>query len=252
MMRVGTVAIFMAVVLLGAGCLGAPNRPLARPAPAPTPVLEAIEVVFGQTATLAVGQDALYEGDLRVTLKQINDSRCPKDVACIWAGELAGVFWISGGDIGAEPVEMILGETTKPTLTLESYVFALTGITETSATISVALCDSCGVAQEQASESGVTGVAMLGPTCPVMTDPPDPSCADRPYQGTFEIVSRTGAGGLAVSTDASGSFSAKLAPGDYTITLVNESAMPSMSPTDFTVVAGEWTELTLSLDSGIR
>ena len=44
------------------------------------------------------------------------------------------------------------------------------------------------VANEAAGGSGVRGVAMLGPTCPVMRNPPDPQCADKPYQGNLVLT----------------------------------------------------------------
>ncbi|HTK33346.1 MAG TPA: hypothetical protein VL335_02235, partial [Candidatus Paceibacterota bacterium] len=39
-------------------------------------------------------------------------------------------------------------------------------------------------------DSGVHGTVMLGPTCPVMRNPPDPSCADKPY-ATLVVVFRS-------------------------------------------------------------
>src|SRR3989338_9714702 len=36
-------------------------------------------------------------------------------------------------------------------------------------------------------ESGVKGTISLGPTCPVMRDPPDPACADKPYATAVTI-----------------------------------------------------------------
>ena len=48
----------------------------------------------------------------------------------------------------------------------------------------LALAASCGGgADDGAESSGVEGVALIGPTCPVESDPPDPDCDDRPRGG---------------------------------------------------------------------
>jgi hypothetical protein len=36
--------------------------------------------------------------------------------------------------------------------------------------------------------SGISGVVTLGPTCPVMRNPPDPQCADKSYQTNLVLT----------------------------------------------------------------
>lgn len=101
---------------------------------------------------------------------------------------------------------------------------------------------------------GIRGSVTIGPTCPVERDPPDPACADKPYQASL-IVSSTipgGNGGKLVRTDAAGHFEQKLAPGTYTIRNASESVYPTLAPVTVKVAAGSWTQADLKFDSGIR
>lgn len=52
---------------------------------------------FGTAVTLSVGDTATYKDGLHVTLTDVNDSRCPKGVQCMWAGELRAIFHVTGG-----------------------------------------------------------------------------------------------------------------------------------------------------------
>lgn len=89
------------------------------------------------TVTLQKSQSATLSGGLKVTLTDINDSRCKKDVVCVWAGELAAVLSVELEGKESPAVELTLGETTKPSGSAYGRTFTLKAITETSATISV-------------------------------------------------------------------------------------------------------------------
>ncbi|HUP92673.1 MAG TPA: hypothetical protein VM074_10535 [Solimonas sp.] len=107
MVKVGR-SIFGTALLLAlaalAGCQAAPAQPPAPP-PASTPGTPAS---FGVEQRLAVGASLRYDDGLLVTLEKVNDSRCPRDVQCIWAGELAPVLQLQDGALAA-PVEVVLG-----------------------------------------------------------------------------------------------------------------------------------------------
>ena len=46
------------------------------------------KVPLGREFTLAPGQSAVVDDDLRLTLKSVtDDSRCPVDVTCVWEGD---------------------------------------------------------------------------------------------------------------------------------------------------------------------
>lgn len=104
------------------------------------------------------------------------------------------------------------------------------------------------------TNSGITGSVTIGPTCPVERIPPEPSCADKPYQTTLVIASTIIGrnGGVLVQTDAKGHFTKELLPGTYTIRAASERTPPTLAPVTVTVKEGAWTNVDLSFDSGIR
>lgn len=103
--------------------------------------------------------------------------------------------------------------------------------------------------------TGVTGMAVAGPTCPVVHDPPDPACDDRPVAGAEIAVLELGGGEVArVVTDASGRFGLELAPGAYRLEPQPvEGLMGTAASLDLRVGAGQPTvAVTLTYDTGIR
>lgn len=91
----------------------------------------------GETITLQEGETKTFESRLEVTLTAIEDSRCKPDVQCVWAGELAAALSVGLANAEAAPIEVRLGQTTKPSATAYGFAFDLTAITETAATITV-------------------------------------------------------------------------------------------------------------------
>lgn len=102
-------------------------------------------------------------------------------------------------------------------------------------------------------KSGVRGTVSLGPTCPVMRDPPDPLCADKPY-ATAITVYRTGSSAPLVvgNSDASGVFEFALPPGSYSLAASGGTTLPRCSPAEVTVAPNVYTTTTISCDTGIR
>jgi len=101
----------------------------------------------------------------------------------------------------------------------------------------------------------VRGVAVAGPTCPVVTDPPDPACDDRPVAGAVIVVlDATGAEVSSVVTEEDGSFSVALPPGSYQLVpQAVEGLMGTAAPMAVEVGGGTGPGLvTLSYDTGIR
>jgi len=103
-----------------------------------------------------------------------------------------------------------------------------------------------------ASTTGVRGVVLLGPMCPVET--PTSPCPDRPMTGTDVEVLRGGDVVARVTTDAEGRFEVPVPSGDYSVRAVLADGGPGMSvqPVDVTVTEGSYVEVTVSVDSGIR
>lgn len=100
--------------------------------------------------------------------------------------------------------------------------------------------------------SGMSGTASLGPTCPVERMPPDPTCADKPYQGSFYVRTESSKLVTTFNTKSDGSFKVSLAPGTYVITLASDAVMPRLAPTTVTIEKGKTVSVALTLDSGIR
>lgn len=155
--------LLAALVLMGAGCLQAKAdiTSFEECAVAGNPVMESyprqcraggktfVETVTpapeppsandssGQEVTLKKGETRTFESGLKVTLAAIEDSRCPKDVQCVWAGELAALLSVGLSAPGPALVEVRLGQTTKPKGEAYGYAFDLVSIDETSAMIAV-------------------------------------------------------------------------------------------------------------------
>lgn len=102
--------------------------------------------------------------------------------------------------------------------------------------------------------SGIDGIAYLGPQCPVVTE--DSPCPDVPYpDGRIQVKDRaTGEVVTTVTTDADGRFRVELEPGDYVLEGVPPEGkpLPFAKPVDVTVTAGEFVEVVVSFDTGIR
>lgn len=105
------------------------------------------------------------------------------------------------------------------------------------------------------SEVSVEGVALAGPTCPVVTDPPDPNCADRPVAGA-EIIA-IAADGTEVArgrTDAEGRIELILPEGTYDLVPQPvEGLMGTASAVSVRVEEGvALDEVIFAYDTGIR
>ena len=102
--------------------------------------------------------------------------------------------------------------------------------------------------------SGIRGIAKLGPTCPVQPAyDPTGACADKPFAGQFEVKSSIGTVVKTFSTGSTGTFSVALPAGTYSIEPLPGTYYPRMiSQTGIVVKSGQFTEITILFDSGIR
>lgn len=102
-------------------------------------------------------------------------------------------------------------------------------------------------------KSGIKGVVLLGPTCPVQKNPPDPACADKPYGTTISV---THLGSTAVfataQSDKAGMFQLSLPPGTYTVSAKGGATLPRCASQDVTVGPTSYVQVTISCDTGIR
>jgi hypothetical protein len=109
--------------------------------------------------------------------------------------------------------------------------------------------------QAPAADQTITGIVTAGPVCPVVSEPPDPECEDRPVAGA-EIVLRDASGDEVARARSAedGSFSISVAPGRYELTPQPvEGLMGTAAPVEVTVVDGVPGErIEIGYDTGIR
>ncbi len=101
-----------------------------------------------------------------------------------------------------------------------------------------------------ALDSGIFGKATLGPMCPVQRE--DDPCPPQPYQATFTIVTQGGIDLGQIVTAEDGTFRVALPPGEYVLYPELQAIFPFASEQAFTVRVGEYTEILLEYDTGIR
>ena len=89
---------------------------------------------FGKPIVMHVKNTIIFSDGLSLTLKEINDSRCPKGVQCIWAGELSPLFIAS---TNGSSDEIRLGTVRQASVSLKGHTYSLVGATEDSATVTV-------------------------------------------------------------------------------------------------------------------
>ena len=102
-----------------------------------------------------------------------------------------------------------------------------------------------------AATSGITGLVLIGPMCPVVTI--DDPCPDRPFAAQLAIQDALGQTICTVSSGEDGRFRAGLAPGEYLLVpITGVGQLPYALPQTVTVWPNQFTEVTVSYDSGIR
>jgi hypothetical protein len=111
---------------------------------------------------------------------------------------------------------------------------------------------SCGGSGAGAGDgtSGIRGQALAGPRCPVETQASP--CPPVPYEGTVIATDVESGEEFTVETDSEGRFALSLEPGTYEVSIVSETSPPFAKPQTVTVEPGSFTEITVSVDTGIR
>ena len=109
---------------------------------------------------------------------------------------------------------------------------------------------SCGGAGTGDGTSGIRGQALAGPQCPVEIQ--GSPCPPVPYEGTVVATDVESGAEYTVDTDADGRFELPLEPGTYEVSIVSETSPPFAKPQTVTVEPDSFTEITVSVDTGIR
>jgi hypothetical protein len=105
-----------------------------------------------------------------------------------------------------------------------------------------------------AGETGIRGVALAGPVCPVERVPPDPACAPRPVDGAVIVVRDGGGSDVArVTAGPDGGFFVPLPAGAYVLEPQPvEGYMGTAPPLEVSVQDGITAEVQVEYDTGIR
>jgi len=100
------------------------------------------------------------------------------------------------------------------------------------------------------TDSGIEGQVLIGPMCPVVQAGTE--CPDQPYQATLTVLKQNGQEVMSFETDKDSRFRVTLPPGEYILHPESPNAMPFAGEQTFTVLPGEFTQITVKYDSGIR
>jgi hypothetical protein len=102
--------------------------------------------------------------------------------------------------------------------------------------------------------SGIVGTVILGPTCPVGSEPGayDPVPCLTPYAAQLVVLDANNRVAARVSSTDDGSFRVDLPPGDYVITPLGGDPFPIAQPLNVRVTVGEYVAVQVNYDSGIR
>jgi hypothetical protein len=228
--------------------------------PAPTPE-RAADAVIGRDQMVAVRLGARIEVEgtgWTIRFAQVvEDSRCPVDAQCIWAGQvivrLLGEH--SDGRVAALTLTLRAGDRGAGRLgdlPLEAVSIEPLRLAGTQPPTDYTLHLRVGTPAPALSISGVHGHVTIGPMCPVMRL--DQPCPDKPYVASLVVRDSSGRLIAHVASDADGAFALPLPEGQYVIEPEAGSAvrLPSAVPHPFKVQAGHWTTVDISFDSGIR
>jgi hypothetical protein len=105
-------------------------------------------------------------------------------------------------------------------------------------------CDPTG-------SSGIQGLVLLGPLCPVQSV--DNPCPDQPYAATLVVRNEQGQEIGRSESGEDGQFQIDLPPGQYALVPVSgPNGFPHAMPQPVTVEPGQYTEVTVTYDTGIR
>lgn len=103
-----------------------------------------------------------------------------------------------------------------------------------------------------AAKSGLMVVATVGPTC--AGPQREGQVCTAPFEGEFVVTRADGSEAARLKTDVDGHAQIDLPPGDYTLTAIPGTGRANRrgGSATATVVAGQYVEVVLELDTGIR
>ena len=110
--------------------------------------------------------------------------------------------------------------------------------------------EASGESDSPEGENGIEGMVVIGPNCPV--EQIGTECPDQPYQAMVRVMDENGREVTSFTSDSDGRFRVTLEPGTYTLQPENGNPFPQADSQTVTVEAGQFTQVTIQFDSGIR
>ena len=114
-------------------------------------------------------------------------------------------------------------------------------------------CDQgISVTTSPTPSSGIEGYVTEGPMCPGPVPIGTNTCPDQPYQATISVLDANDTQITQIQTDVNGYFKITLPPGTYILHPEPGKPFPHASDQSVVVRAGQFTQLTIIYDTGMR
>ncbi len=121
------------------------------------------------------------------------------------------------------------------------------------ALLSITGCSSNGSVDPTANySSGIEGRVTEGPMCPGPVPVGNNTCPDQAYQATIIIMNADNVQVTQVQSDVNGYFKTYLAPGTYVLHPNPGKPLPYAADQTVVVVAGQFTQVSIVYDTGMR
>jgi len=99
--------------------------------------------------------------------------------------------------------------------------------------------------------SGILGQVLVGPACPGPVSADNP-CPDQPMQATISVLGENGEAVMQFQSDSGGFFQVELPPGRYVLLPESPGKLPIGIEQEVVVLAGQYLEIQIHYDNGIR
>ena len=215
--------------------------------------LKPLVAAFGKSFSVSIGQAVNFSDGLKITLKEINDSRCKPGVQCIWAGELSPVLLATGGNFGIASKEIRLGTSRNNSVQEGNYDFILNRATEQAANLTVSSKSVSVDGGGRTAAGYIAGHVNIGPFCPVEREGvPCPVPPEAYTSREVLVYSQNGANILErANLDKDGNFKIAIQPGTYLVQIAPAGIGPGEKKSA-TVKSFETTTVNFDIDTGIR
>jgi hypothetical protein len=222
-----------------------------------------------------VNCDGVFDGsDVLAILREVaglsNDAGCSRSANVLCGGPpdvrdaLAALFLLAGSENGPatcaltpSPVREETGTATPTTTPLPAPSEVATATNPTtytpSPTPSPTVATITPTGSGDGTDSGIDGLVAEGPTCPV--ERAGSPCPDRPLAALIGITPIDGGSGITVESDDQGRFHVAVPSGQYNVQPlpVDGNHWPAPGPPQqVTVEEGQFVQVTVTYDTGIR